>query len=351
MTAESPSYQPFGRSTLESSLAYRIRHRLFTGPDHLLLVRQEGYRETYRRLYFRDIQAVIVRRTVWNRIYAAWLGTFTLAILLLAAVLAVKQSPPPAALIVFLIAWIPGLGLLINAHRGPTCDTWIQSAVQCLPLKPLNRLPLANRFIAAVRQPVESAQGTLNPAALQAFATDSAAPSGLGPETSSTPATDTATIPVLPFRPYRGHAHTVLFALLLVDLAHSLFRFHSTAPVMLITGLILSIALLTSLILALSRQAGTRLPNTIQGLTWTTLVYLVLAYSFHSSLMMFRLPTWNHSSPASLLQVLYPPAGTSMITTSFLVLSALMAGLTGSMGLVQLYRRQSGHPPPPPSPP
>src|SRR6266550_3445601 len=37
--------------------------RLWLGPDHLLLARTAFFSEEYKRFYFRDIQAVVTRRT------------------------------------------------------------------------------------------------------------------------------------------------------------------------------------------------------------------------------------------------------------------------------------------------
>ena len=43
---------------------------LWLGPDHIMSVRSNGYMETYKRFYFRDIQAVVIQttsaRTIWN---------------------------------------------------------------------------------------------------------------------------------------------------------------------------------------------------------------------------------------------------------------------------------------------
>ena len=40
-----------------------MRYRLWLGGDHLLCVSGPGYTEEYRRFYYRDIQAIITRRT------------------------------------------------------------------------------------------------------------------------------------------------------------------------------------------------------------------------------------------------------------------------------------------------
>ncbi len=39
---------------------------LWMGADHLLLVDRTGYTESYKRFYFADIQAIVVRRTSFS---------------------------------------------------------------------------------------------------------------------------------------------------------------------------------------------------------------------------------------------------------------------------------------------
>ena len=41
---------------------------VWLGRDHLLLVSRAGYTENYKRFYFRDIQAIIIRKTVTSLI-------------------------------------------------------------------------------------------------------------------------------------------------------------------------------------------------------------------------------------------------------------------------------------------
>ena len=52
------------------AVAFISRSSLWLGRDHLLCVDSSGYTETYKRFYFRDIQAVTIvatkRRTVFN---------------------------------------------------------------------------------------------------------------------------------------------------------------------------------------------------------------------------------------------------------------------------------------------
>ena len=52
-------YRSFGGKG--ATLTYYAR--LYLGPDHLLQTASTGYSETYKRFYFRDIQAIVIRKT------------------------------------------------------------------------------------------------------------------------------------------------------------------------------------------------------------------------------------------------------------------------------------------------
>ena len=66
------------------------RSSLWLGKDHLLCVDSSGYTETYKRFYFRDIQAVTLvatkRRDIWN-------GVLVVPIVICLAGLATICSP------------------------------------------------------------------------------------------------------------------------------------------------------------------------------------------------------------------------------------------------------------------
>src|SRR5947208_5263032 len=65
-------YKRLTRARVRSSFAVisAARSSLWLGADHLLCVDSTGYTETYKRFYFRDIQAITIcrtaRRKVWN---------------------------------------------------------------------------------------------------------------------------------------------------------------------------------------------------------------------------------------------------------------------------------------------
>src|SRR3990172_8730879 len=60
-----------------------VRNSLWLGEDHLLHVMNRGYTEEYKRFYYRDIQAVLVRQTGAGRVMAVLFGIITVSFLLL----------------------------------------------------------------------------------------------------------------------------------------------------------------------------------------------------------------------------------------------------------------------------
>ena len=132
--------------------------RLYVGPDHLLLVGSMAWNESYRRFYFRDIQAVIIRPSVWGKIQnALWA-----LMLFLAAIIAIQVSDV-GAVIAWIIASLFALGLIVNTLRGPTCVCHIQTAVQTTKLSPLDRVRRAQKFLTQLKPLIAAVQGTSEP--------------------------------------------------------------------------------------------------------------------------------------------------------------------------------------------
>jgi hypothetical protein len=115
-----PSYKRLsgrGRSWTGSS-------RLWLGPDHILAVYYQGYNETYKRFFFADVQAFVVRQThtgkMWNGIWimlAAVFGLFALS------------ESGAAAMTLWCITAFFLFVLGINIAIGPTCICQVRTAV------------------------------------------------------------------------------------------------------------------------------------------------------------------------------------------------------------------------------
>ncbi len=139
------------------------RNTLWQGDDHLLSADLTGFTETYKRFYFRDIQAFIVRKTrrgmVWSVVFAVLAA--------LSSQLFLARTRPTmvtAAVLTGLFLWC----LLVNWLRGPTCICHLQTAVQTEELPALRRLRAARSFIAAIRRKILAAQGAMPAAAHEA---------------------------------------------------------------------------------------------------------------------------------------------------------------------------------------
>lgn len=155
-------YQRLARARARGTfaVAFQSRASLWLGPDHLLCVDSSGYSETYKRFYFRDIQAVTMqeskRRTVWNVILAVPV------VVSLAGLLTNLSSTPMnnAAAIVWLIFSVIFLvPLLTNNIFGSTCVCHLRTAVQIEELPSLCRVRKTRRVLDKIRPLIIAAQG------------------------------------------------------------------------------------------------------------------------------------------------------------------------------------------------
>jgi hypothetical protein len=136
--------------------------RLWLGPDHLLLVRTAFFSEEYKRFYFRDIQAVVTRRTERREILTVILVFATVVFGVLAAF---TDAGWQAFLVVMTVTLF--VALLINWLCGPTCVCHLRTAVQTEELSPLKRFRATRRFIDKLKPNIERAQGPLAAELLQ----------------------------------------------------------------------------------------------------------------------------------------------------------------------------------------
>jgi hypothetical protein len=134
----------------------RVSCTLWLAKDHLLSVDNRVFSESYKRFYFRDIQAIIVQRTnrgkVWNGILA------TLAGFAMVGALSFKryQTLPFWILCgLFLAIW------LVNWFLGPTCRCDMITAVQRETLPSLDRLKTVEKVLPNLRRLIEQTQGEI----------------------------------------------------------------------------------------------------------------------------------------------------------------------------------------------
>jgi hypothetical protein len=323
-TAAAPYTKLPGRGLRRAIFAVTAtRCRLWLAADHLLAVDYTIASEEYRRFYFRDIEALIVRRTakrqVWN-----WV---LLVLLLITAgpFFALWRSEGSGGFLItalsFTTLW--AVVLLINTLRGPTCQTHIRTAVQLEELPSLSRLPVARRVLRLIQPLIIEAQGAATPEEVGA-APWMSAESQLGARTGNTPAPKAVRVD-------RGRLHGALFGLLIAEAILTAVAFvFSDEPISIFTLL----AMLGGCIVcvsALIRQGETDLSSTVRTFAKVALGHYILKCVVGFVYMM--------------IYAIRNP-GTPMVTglemegepwfSEFAVSSAVLGALIGLFGLIAL---------------
>jgi hypothetical protein len=157
------------------------RIQLWEGAEHLLLVEWDGHREYYKRFDYRDIQAIIIRRTKSFMIRNAIFGS----LFFIFAAGALATSELEGRIFLLIISAIVGIFLLANAIAGPSCRCSIRTAVQTNELLSLSRLRSTRKVLARLRPLIAAAQGELTPEEIAARMRESRP---MSPITSDIPA-------------------------------------------------------------------------------------------------------------------------------------------------------------------
>ena len=135
------------------------RSSLWLGKDHLLSVDTSGYTETYKRFYFRDVQAILVRQTnYWIVVGVVFAGAAALS-----AAVAIGSDNAIVAWVFGSLAGLCAAGLLFDLAAGPTCSAHLKTAVQVEALPSLSRVRQSRKVLARLRPLFAQAQGHLRP--------------------------------------------------------------------------------------------------------------------------------------------------------------------------------------------
>jgi hypothetical protein len=261
---------------------------LWMGDDHLLAVNSKGYAEDYTRYYFKDIKAVVVRRTargrIWNGILAAALGLCLFAFVM-------YGFYPSGALAVAVVLATPLLvvGLFVNIVLGPTCCCHIQVPLGIHELPSLRRIRTVRKVLDRIRPFVVERQGTIVPE--DAFArsvspADEPLPMSVAtmPQTMAPLPRDVASLPgtvpgggITEASRYRGSAHYAAFSLLIVQafLGVTALEYHG-APFLIMYGF-LTLGLFICLVTAVVKQYSHPVPRPVRRLVWAALLAVTCA--------------------------------------------------------------------------
>ena len=260
--------------------AFATRSSLWLGKDHVLMVDSSGYMEQYKRFYFRDIQAVTVRRTKRQQILH-WLLVVLLALCGLVLVLGIREfwRPPLApgdvwGFLAFGTPFAVALGLMfLNHFRGPGCLCHLHTAVQVELLPSLNRVRRAHRVLERLRPLIETAQG---PMTREEFALNLANQSSAG--APPVIARYSAPEPPALIRPYQGKSHLILFWMLLADLPLTTMHFAIQSGWFDALSWLMLLATVGFAIAALMQQRNTDLPDGLRIIPKATLVFTAISF-------------------------------------------------------------------------
>jgi hypothetical protein len=122
-----------GVGTGRGSLQVASRSRLYTAADHLLIVQSTGYTEEYKRIFFRDIRYVDVRKTKLQ-------GRIAVGTAIVTLLLALFYFAGLPILLVALFCSPFVIWFIVNIVRGPTCECYISTNVQTLKLPAPRRM-------------------------------------------------------------------------------------------------------------------------------------------------------------------------------------------------------------------
>jgi hypothetical protein len=307
-------------------------HTLWLGSDHLLQIYSRLGIEDYKRFYFNDIQAIITRKTAAGKIQNFVLGALAGLSALLAVIAGGGWSVFWAV-----IAGVPALILLINYFRGPTCETYLMTAVQTEKLHSLHRIKITQPVMNQLRSLIEQRQGRFNP------------------ETANYPASRPAgsrrpqTLPNANKQVHRqprhekGRVHLLLFALLVVEgliavigfLFHHLFFNLMGSAIMMLLGI--------CVVVALVKQHESNLKRALRTLTWAALG--CVCFSFVTGYIVSLELAFRHPEILrdqwelfKLFSSTTPWESPLMMTTSIVDLSS--AAFIGIPGLIMLKNPQ-----------
>jgi hypothetical protein len=187
------TYQRLTRDRISRQFAVFAASRvsLWLGGDHLLLVESNGFTETYKRFYFRDIQAITIQETTRRRVW-----NVVLMIPLAICLIGLLVSSLPAANVPVMIMWsifavVLAVPFVVNNIRGTACVSQLRTAVQTEDLGSLSRVRQAQKVLEKIRPLIVGAQGQLTAAEVTARMQEAAS----GVTTAGKPESPSSSVP------------------------------------------------------------------------------------------------------------------------------------------------------------
>lgn len=264
MTAEK---SPYRRLPGKKKGFFIGNHTLWQGSDHLLQIYSRLGVEDYKRFYFDDIQAIITRKTATGKAQNIVIGALAGLFCFFAAAAGGGWSLLPA-----IIATVLLLILMVNIFKGPTCETFLRTAVQTEKLHSLNRLKATQPVMDHLRSVIEGRQGRIDQAVFdQQSAFQSARRTDRPPVSTDMPGPKAQ-------KQERGRMHLWLFLFLILDGLIVTAGFMFTHVALTLLGSAVTMLLGIFVVVALVKQHESNLKRTLRSLTWAALGYVCFSF-------------------------------------------------------------------------
>jgi hypothetical protein len=329
---------------------------LWMGDDHLLAVESNGYAEKYTRYYFKDIRAIIVRRTsaraVWNGVLAAALGVSLLPLL---SFVVYGTYPPGALASICCAASLLLILLLVNTLRGPSCRCHILMPLGVRELPTLRRIRTARRTLDRLRPLIVQRQVMMtasDAAAGHESPTVEPAPRSVGPlgETLRPPFQTADPVPgSVPGvsaggTPCPGSAHYASFSLLVAQgfLGCILLKCR-VMPLFAVYGF-LTLGLYICLLTAVVKQHGRPVPHPAGRLVWAALMGLTGAmfFGYYAGMVLRVMNAKGNGKPEADVAAIVSTVVSHPYFAYGILCFSVFGVLTGAFGLLSCRRRGGG---------
>ncbi len=325
------------------------RSTLRVADDHLLLCDyRTRFTERYKRFYFSDIEAVIIRKTIHWIVWMVVWGFVAFCLFLVGLFVGWNKT-------LFIIEGVLIFFVLIQAMRGPSCRTHIQTAVQVDVLPMLRYVRRATRVIATISSLIEQVQGKRGEIA------PSLAKISIRPESPAAAAVVSSSSPVPSLAQASGGRHelsllhVVTFALVLLTGLNAIWEvnFPSTISFAIFVAFFSLSAVLG--LIALVRKGKRRVHRGAATMVWLLMISFVMGgstltyvYSMVGFIARVDSQVEAHGPPPPAFDFLSPfqmrhMPGFSAVLWSYGILSVVMALL----GLIFVFMPPARTQPPP----
>lgn len=316
------------------------RYSLWQADDHLLHVQRREFTERYTRFYFRDIQAILVQRTSNHVI----LATVFVSLTILCALLAVTRENTGVAVFWWIMTTAFGAVAAWNWLLGPTCICYFFTAIDRYRVRSLSRVSIANQVIDILKPVIQRAQQDIDTMREMPEMAEKSSDQRMYLRQTHVHATHVRPVTPPPVLHYHGTIHIAVFVLLLINglllggvlLMHDFFSIGGYAATLLSLGV--------CAVIALVKQAGTDIPNSVKGFTWGMLGYMgvsfVTGFAFLTAALYKYVQAFGQELSSNEFTMVkastyFSPTEFPVFTGIYLVLIA-SAWLVGALGLIFL---------------